>query len=201
MNAKIKMNPRFRARAFSLIELLTVLAVVAMLMLFSVPLVTGVRQSTSLTNGAALLAGALDLARQTSLAQSREIEVRLYRIDGEYKAFQLVESDGTPVTPVNSLPRGIVLSEESAYSTILGADNTLQGKSKVGAHSAVDYKAILFRATGATHLDPSGTPGAGDEWFVTLHADQARSGEGRPADNFVTLRIDPITGRVQTFRL
>lgn len=70
----------------------------------------------------------------------------------------------------------------------------------------VAYAAIQFKPNGGTNLDPLGTLGttanSSDEWFMTLmsEADIAKVTPSQPGLNFVTLVIDPFSGRARMLR-
>lgn len=70
----------------------------------------------------------------------------------------------------------------------------------------VAYAAIQFKPNGSTNLDPLGTVGTNattsDEWFMTLmaEADLVKVTPTQPGLNFVTLVIDPFSGRTRMLR-
>ncbi|HWB59858.1 MAG TPA: Verru_Chthon cassette protein D [Chthoniobacteraceae bacterium] len=70
----------------------------------------------------------------------------------------------------------------------------------------VAYAAFQFKPSGGTNLDPLGTGGSSaassDKWFVSLIRadDQPDPSNQRPTLNFVTVVVDPASGRVRTYR-
>lgn len=122
--------PSLRTRAFSLIELVVVIAVLAILAAFSVPAVTSMLQGSSLTQASQLLVDQVNLARQLALSKNTIIEVRFYRYgdpdtpgedvtkpeDGQFRAMQLFEV----LTNGAAIPAGKF--EEFPNSVTLAAD-------------------------------------------------------------------------------
>ena len=72
-----------------------------------------------------------------------------------------------------------------------------------GASTPTSYAAFQFTPSGGTNLDPLGTLGAAtstsDKWFMSFKTQvDPVIGTTKPAQNFVTLVIDPVTGRVKS---
>jgi uncharacterized protein (TIGR02596 family) len=127
-------------RAFTLVELLAVMAVIAIVIAFAVPAATQIMRGSQLTQGSQQLADQLGYARQIALSRNRPIEVRFYRFGdpetpgedaakpetGKWRAFQLFEQleNGAvlPVGPMQRLPRMVVMDGDK-YSTLIKAFN------------------------------------------------------------------------------
>ena len=100
MNARTRTTLR---RSFSLLELLVVMAVLAVLVAVVLEGYAGMVQSTAVTTGAAMLSDALTQGRSDAVAQNTTIEVRIYDLPPEaggapaYDAMQLhwLKADGT----------------------------------------------------------------------------------------------------------
>jgi uncharacterized protein (TIGR02596 family) len=123
-------------RAFTLVELLAVMAVIAIVIAFAVPAATQIMRGSQLTQGSQQLADQLSYARQIALARNRAIEVRVYRFSdpetpgedvnrpemGKWRAFQIFEQleNGAmlPVGPMQRLPRMVVIDGDR-YSTLI----------------------------------------------------------------------------------
>lgn len=209
-----------RAGGFTLTELLVIVLVMAVVAAFSVPAVTKVLGSVSLTEGGKIVSDQLGLARQLALTRNAPVEFRLYQLPEEgaapgagpavYRGCQIFtvpvdEGEAAPLTKPVLLPGGIVLLSLPAASSLLAAgasaSPSLMSGSSSGARfagyeaGAYNYLAFHFNADGGTDLSPNAT------WFLTLgqKQDLARSGNGVPA-NFVTIQIDPVNGRTRSFR-
>lgn len=99
------------------------------------------------------------------------------------------------------LPQNLILVDDVKFSTVLGADNTNADTENVpGVGASVPYRAVPFLASGSTGLDPQGADGGADEWFVSIKPENQPAQTDRPADNFATIHIDPVTGRTRIYR-
>jgi uncharacterized protein (TIGR02596 family) len=198
---------------FSLIELLVVMAIIVILIAFVTPAFNSMGKASSLTNGASMIVDQLNLARQTALTQNRMVQVRFYKLQDElqspaaYRAIQLMIFDESglsskPLTKVQQLPNRVVVMEDGTYSTILDATKNKRPESRdiiPNAKQEVPYHFFRYRPGGATDLDPNGAPG-GDRWFLTVKSENDKPAEGKPAANYVTAVVDPVSGRVKTLR-
>jgi uncharacterized protein (TIGR02596 family) len=134
--------PSPRARAFSLIELVVVIAVLAIIAAFSVPAVTSMLQGSSLTQASQMLVDQVNLARQFALSKNTMVEVRFYRYsdpdtpgedvtkpkEGKFRALQVFEilpsGAGVPLGKLEELPNSVMLAAnrdkpEDGFSSIL----------------------------------------------------------------------------------
>ena len=203
-------------RGFTLLELLAVIAIMAIFAMLALPAFTHLNKAAALTNSASLISDQLTAARQSALSRSRVVEVRFYKLPGElkgsakaYRAFRVFLYDekvqnAFALTNLVKLLPGVVMPDDQNFSTILNTSSnnrilTPATETLPGVTDPVTYQAFRFRSNGATDLDPSGAP-AGDKWFLTLKAETDPVAGTQPAHNFVTLMIDPVSGRVRTFR-
>ena len=134
-----------RRPAFSLVELLVVVAVIAIVIGFAVPAANSLLRGSQLTQGSQQLGDQLAFARQSALSRNRSIEVRFYRYGdldtpGEnttdkktwhFRAFQLFEiMENGAALPINKMVRlpKMVSMDNDKYSTLLRI--TLRGAYK-----------------------------------------------------------------------
>ena len=205
-------NSKFQVSAFSLLELLVVIAIIAILTALVLPSMRGIGGANQLTNASARIVSEINLARQTALAENQEIEVRFYKLpdatgqDPAYRALQPYRvSDGTPLGKIVRLPSELVLTDLQKFSTLLSSSNGGAPKTQtIQGVPNVEYRFIRFHASGATSLDPRGANAGADRWFFSLASqNDLRSSTGssaKPANNFVTIQIDPVTGRLRVFQ-
>ena len=198
------------ARAFSLLELLVVVAILGMLMALTLPSMRSVLSANVITQGGQLVADQLMFARQEAIARNGDVAVRLCKFDdpndarpgdvvGGLQSFR-VKADGTrePLGRLVRMPTGATISTNTSLSGILlqtafqtaGAqDPNLPGVGK--NYSWLD---VLFHADGATSLpqDSSRTNN-----FLTVV--NSRDSEADPA-NYYSIMIESRNGRIKTFR-
>lgn len=253
---------RSMARAFTVVELLMVMAIMLVVMGFVIVAFPTIGKAGNLTSGAQSFVDLLNQARQSALGLNRFVEVRFYYLPGPtdgttataYRAMRIIVCDvsgntsttnGTTTTyatganpgNVQRLPTGVIIYSNSnagsggtyfttllpamtgassstaptptwpaAISTSLKAAYGTEYLPGNGTVVPVAYAAIQFKPTGGTNLDPLGTAGVSgstsDKWFISFvsQTDPAPAGNNKPANNFVTVVVDPFTGRVRVYR-
>jgi len=199
------------SRGFSLMELLVVVAIMAVLAAVAVPALTGNNNAANLTSAAQRLADEMRLAQQTATTRNLPVEVRLYLLpdpnkasDKMYRGFQsfLVNDDGTyqTLTKASFLPTGITTNTSAAYSTLITEFTPLTSTFSVPTvGTTYQYVAFQFRSDGSTNL--ASAPASGGAWCITLEPQREKEGAtpGLKA-NYATLQIDPLIGRVKVIR-
>lgn len=214
-----------KQRAFSLIELLVVMVIIGIIAMLTMPAFNNLGKAQALTSAGASLLDQLALARQTAVAQNRVVEVRFYKrrenpaqaVDASanperFRSFRTMIYDENVLnafaqTTMQDLPARVVLSEEKDYSTLIFAyTNTVPPRPYLketlsAAETDVPYQFIRFKPTGGTDLSITGTP-EGNRWFLTIKSDNPEKDvpAGRPANNYFTVLLDPVSGRVRTYR-
>jgi uncharacterized protein (TIGR02596 family) len=167
-----------------------------------------------------MLVDELNLARQTALTQNHDVEVRFYQVasksdpnDVQFRAFRSFlpnaqNADAAqPLSAVRYLPEPVIISPDARFSTLLdygGIGGQRAGLVKAqeilpAGGSPSTYISFLFRSTGGTNLTPVDPPDG--KWYLTLYLENApkNSTTGIP-DNYFTALVEPVTGRVRTFR-
>lgn len=123
-----------KARAFSLVELLVVMAVIAVIAQFTIPAVSSMLRSSRLTLAADILIDQLSLARQLAISDNRVVEVRFFRYGdpevpgenlnvsttGQFRALQIYEildnGIAMPLDKVQMLPTSVIMNSTSGTS-------------------------------------------------------------------------------------
>jgi len=205
-------------RAFSLIELLTVVAILSVLAVGVVPGIRGTLDGINLSGAASLAESQISLAHQTAVSRNTPVEVRIYEHDDgtglAWRALALVipattsgKANDEWITKGTVLPGNIVIEKGENYSTIVSGAGVSSPGSKVAPWSGQElsgapgmlkdkrYVAFSFRSDGSTDL-PTDKP-----WCITLKNVRSQSEEGgKPAANFVSLVIDPTTGQTLVYQ-
>ncbi len=182
-----------RERAFSLIEILVVVALVVILSVLTIPALTSTQSALEITRAAQGLSDSLNLARQTALARNRTVTLRFFRNVGEtnFNAYQiaLIQDDGAEEPRrLTRLPQGVVLSGNAAHS----AGFSITGNTNLQSGQQVDYSELRFRRDGSADL------GSADDWFVSIVREKDAK-EDVPV-NFVAVLVEPSSGTTRIFR-
>ena len=216
-----------RRQAFSLIELIIVIAVIVIIASFTMPAMNTILKGSHLTQASGILVGQINIARQQALSRNRVIEVRFYRYAdpeipgetladpsrGKYRAMQMFEVQqpsgiALPIDKIQPLPGGTIF----AYSDSQGLSSLLD-KGTAGAPKrpgsddktaprlprGVDfnYEYASFRFNPDGSTDKSPTA----KWFITVvNMNDKIEGADKPPPNFFTVQVDPVSGATRTYR-
>jgi uncharacterized protein (TIGR02596 family) len=170
-----------RRSAFSLVELLIVVAIIGIIAGFGVPAVQGVLRGSALTQASSQLTDNLGLARQHAISRNRTVEVRFYRFgdpevpgesaqdpsSGSFRALQYFEVNETgvsvPIGKYQRFPDTMMMNPGEKLSTLLGEQTTLgnrlvtQNEVRTGKNPelprnvGLNYEYVWFR------FNPDGT--------------------------------------------
>lgn len=201
----IPQHPSRRSQAFTLVEMILVVALAALIIAIAVPGFTGVVGSMEINTAVDQITGELRKARQMAMTQNRAVEVRFYQftddmmMDGEpsirmYQSWRQ-EDDGIlrPMANLQRLPKAIVISPDTTL-TRLGTPITLSAADRELAPSLPSdgtYLPVRFQPDGSTTFT------RGELWHLTIK-EAARS--ENPPTNFATFVIEPLTGAVKLYR-
>jgi uncharacterized protein (TIGR02596 family) len=183
--------------AFSLVELLIVVAIIGILAVLTIPAFVTISDAKQITAANQSLSDGLRLARQLALVNSTPVEFRLWNImpkDGltrSYCAYSynlITDSGVTNFGKTIYFAKGVSLSTASA-----NAYSTLVTVGLVTISSTNSYASFNFRPDGSTDLNPT------SKWFATFVRDREVTNSSLP-NNYITLRIDPLNGNVSYYR-
>ncbi len=191
-------------RGFTLIEILVVLAIISVIMFFSVPNMGEIIQGSKLTQAGDQLKFDLGLAQQTAVKDNLTVEVRFYQYrqpdeaaDAErktytaYQMYSLIPDSTKPSDPkaerilaplgkIKKLPVGVVIPSSEVWSTLVANATIANGTEEIFGllptekRTTATYRSFQINPDGSTNLDTSGV----EQWFVTLvdSTDVARAG-------------------------
>lgn len=202
-------------KGFSLIELLSVMAVISTLAAVTLPAMRGTLDGISVSGAAGLTQSEILLARQTAMSRNMPVEVRLYKHDdGTGDAWRVIglvipsaasgRAEDEWITAGKIIPGNVVIQDGTDFSTVLEkarpqsdqiapwsaqesatAPRLLRGKSYVG---------FRFNPDGSTNLP------IGQAWCLTLKNPNSRPVGTKPAANFVAIVLDSLTGRTVAYQ-
>ncbi|HEY8967366.1 MAG TPA: Verru_Chthon cassette protein D [Candidatus Methylacidiphilales bacterium] len=197
---------RASRRAFSLVEVLLVVALVSLLAFLSLPAFNSARNASSLSSSRQIVVAELNLARQTAISRSLPVEVRVYQLPGYgakpgeggpeiFRAVQAFTIDGTTTNVLDKVtffPQPAKASPDPTASPLL--QETSDGAFRLPeVGSNYRYASVTFGPDGALQGTTS------TNTFLTLVLDHAPVKSGNLPANFVTVQVDPATGRVFTY--
>lgn len=203
-----------RIAAFSLLELLMVITILAVLSALIVPSVSGLSRSYQLNSSGQSLLNNLTQARQAALTRGYPVQVRIYKLPGHFdsasaspsvfRAMQtFVEGDpakaGSGVTvPVTPLSKPVFFSspveilDSATYSSVLSLPYTSAPQESLpGFGKNYGYVSFRFKPDGQADL-PAGFSS------LTMLSKEGSSGSGLPK-NFRSFEIDSATGAVREY--
>jgi len=187
--------------AFSLIELLAVMAVVAIIIAISLPAFTSLTSGSNLNRAGQMVGDQIALARQEAVARNRDVQVTFYNLTNGttkgWRGMRILRVDQTQngtvtnvATRLVQIPDGIVISADPATSPLLSAGRT--GTTNLPGYGTVEYSSFRFRANGSMESGFGATNNS-----LTL---QNASAQGNPPSNYYTIQVNPLTGKVSVYR-
>ncbi len=207
-------SPPKHTRAFTLVEMLAVIAIIIVLAGLLAPAASTILRGSQLTQASDTLVSSLALARQTAISNNCSVEVRFYQYgdpgnpgeqaavasSGKYRAFQLFKVDDTGATTalgkVTQLPTSILIDLNATLSTLLGSPQSNPSASIPRAGTNYNWCFFRFRPDGSTNLSPT-TPAY---WSLTLHNLVDGDNRASPPPNYATIQVDSVGGAVTSYR-
>ncbi len=191
------------AGGFSLIELLVVVAIISLLAVLAMPSLSSALTASKLNSASQMVADSIALARQEAVTKDRDVQVRFYKITTGpfqgWRALQVIRVEQTssgstlvPVTKVTTLPDGMIVSPAATLSPLLTADSTVQGTVNLPIYGNTSYSGFYFLPSGSIE----NVLNSGNN-FLTL---QSVTATGSPPPNYSAIQINPVTGKVTTYR-
>ncbi len=200
-----KLTSRPPRAAFSLLELLVVVAIVIGLAAMVVPSISSLLSSHRITDTGARISALIERGRMHATVRHCVVGVRFFESSqnsGEFVAASLVEiitdPDSSNSLHTNTLsrpfrfPEPIILSQ--AHSSLLTPDPSAEnGSDTVNGLGMLFYRDFLIFPDGSTSLAPSSI----NPYLGVLDRRDIANDDAR---NPLFLSIDPRTCRISTFR-
>lgn len=203
-----------RSGAFSLVELLTVIAIISVMAASTVPALRGTLDGASLVGAGEVVTSSIALARQTAMSRNLPVELRMYRHDDgngdSYRLLGLVipasasgQAADEWISSAKTLPGHIIMDDTGTYSTILSeAEASATAAPWSGTESSTapgilknkSYVGFQFRPDGSTSLSSA------EPWCLSLKNPKSQPEPDRPAANFVSIVVDSATGRTLAYQ-
>jgi|GEM_PF-2950234 len=188
-------------RAFSLVEILVVTALIGFMLVMTMPALSSLLKSSELQRGGSIVADAVTSARQIATSQHTATELRFVEIDGnEGKRWQAVQVWGAnprgglmeALTKLIRLPEVIALAP--TLSPVL-QNGDVQGTMNLpAAGGSCNYAGLRFRPDGSLE-HPIGSA----QNFVTL-VEARQADTNAPPANFLAVQINAFTGIPTTYQ-
>ena len=220
MPARILRKQPPPSSGFTLIEMMVVVAVIALLTLSVAPMVFETMTATRITSAGESLAAQLSLGHQLAVSGNQDVEVRFYEYDDPNEpgsgrvvhAVVLMRSAGNFSPPAGGtvlaqqltdtfyLPSGIVVASGAKLSPPLYRLTANQDREGVIKKSgSATYRAFHFYPDGSTDLPQNNLP-ANQCYFTIGEGRLMAAAANSIPKNFYAVQVDPNTGRTVTYR-
>jgi uncharacterized protein (TIGR02596 family) len=206
-------HPASWRHAFTLVEMLVVMAIIAILVAIAMPATSSFLEGNNLDSAAHQVADQINLAHQFSSSLNVTVELRLFKLSGAptagYTALQLgtYNSSGTwtPVSRPSYLPPQLVISPSATVSTALSAPEFSTVRT-MGANngllSSATYVFFDFRPSGVVTpvLNAVAATNMSNYALVVLPARYASVTTLGTVKNYAIVQINPVTATPLVYR-
>lgn len=213
-------NKPLKHKGFTLIEMMVVVAMIALIVAAVAPMVFSTLISTRLASAGETLAGQLSLAHQIAVSRNMTVEVRFYQYEdpespsslSAVRALAIMQASetgsasqlGKQLTDTYYLPSGIAIGQTEALSPLL-ASSAIRSEADrekiIKRSSNARYKAFQIRGDGTTNIEQlMRNEYMPNKSYVTLAEDRAIGNGQSVPKNFYAVQIDPVTGRTTSYR-
>lgn len=195
-------------RAFSLVELVVVLAIASLLLALAAPYAFSAMQAASLTSVGDTVMQKIAQAQMRATTENRVIALQFYFYNREgvkaCHAVQMMSIDPATNTakpveePVFWSEGRVVLAEgqlSPLFSNTAAAD-TGQAADEPFKSDEATFHRIRFYPNGSTSV---GVP-LRQAYLTFVNSSKYREGATDPPPNYYTIQLDPIAGRARSYR-
>jgi uncharacterized protein (TIGR02596 family) len=216
---------RKQPAGFTLLELLAVIAIIAIFASMLGPVVSSITMGSNVTRAGDMIADAFKTGHIFALSHNKEVEIRFYRYktnrdkEQAYRAFQLFEivenySAGkfedpkyVPLTKLQKLPPGTIMLEnedgvsysnllrESTDPNVLKPDMSKTSLARIPALGTDQYSYLRFAFRPDGGTDLTHKR---SNYYVSVGLDVP--GKKDEVNNFYTIQVNPLDSKVVTLR-
>lgn len=195
-------KPPRAPRAFSLIELLSVIAVMLTIAALSLPSISNTLSGMKITSATQTVADEIQVARATALARNTPVEVWFLQKNGRFTAVRslILNADNTTTwaSRPRALPDGIVLATHENFSNIIGSQTL--GTPPDSPAGTLGVCLRIF-PSGKLELGNAQALGSNEPHFLTLASLAGFDPDSTTLPpNFATIQINPVNSRITTHR-
>ncbi|OYW70631.1 MAG: hypothetical protein B7Z37_30130 [Verrucomicrobia bacterium 12-59-8] len=206
----LRAAPRHRSSpAFTLVEVIIVVALISMIFIMAVPYTLGALQSASLTSAGDTLMQKLAQAQQRASTENRPIALDFYYYERDgipgCHAMQMASYDpatnaATPVEPPVYWSEGRAMVIEGELSPMFATNvlpattgpATLEPFKKLEA----TFRRVILYPNGSTSLRIP----LREAYLTFISTKNYQKDLATPPPNYYTVQIDPVTGRGHSYR-
>lgn len=217
------------SRAFTLIEMLVVMAIMSVMLVLAGLSFTTISSSMDVSNSVQNVTDALNLARQIALSRNEYTQVRFFSLpqsvpnprDDQFTAVAvfaadspLYESTGKtyaqwtaarrfrPENAVAMLPGNCVVVNDAAstYSSLLNSKLLHTGTMQLPDNQTYNWVGFYFKPDGSIDVPPPATSLCLSICSYNLFKAAQKSKPGSLPANYAVIMLDPINGRFQVLR-
>lgn len=194
--------------AFTLVEIVVVLAIITIIMAFSTPYAFSVIQSASVTSVGDTLMQKISQAQQTAMTENRVTALQFYVYEKDAvtacHAMQLMSVDpatneAKPIEEPIFFADGRVVIAQGMLSPLfnytLPADTGAANAEPFKSLTATFYR-VRFYPNGGTSLSIP----LRQAYFTLMPANAYKSGMEEAPKNYYSIQIDPVVGRPRSYR-
>lgn len=202
---QVNQTQSVQRQAFSLVELLVVIALVGLLAVLAVPALNSVMRGSNINIAGQTIIDELALARQDAVSRNRDVMVRFYYMTNSsspgwraMRRWYIEQGTNGPVTNsvgrLIKIPEGIIIASNNNLSPLITAmtNSVSTGTESIAGYGSASYVGFRFRANGS--LDNTVTAANG---YLTIKA--ANDTDETPK-NYFTIQLNPLTGKALIFR-
>lgn len=196
-----------RGLAFSLLELLIVIAIIVVLAALTIPAVTSLSTSRSLATATQNVLEKMSLARQHAMANGRRVRWELVKVDKadgngqEFRALRLVEFNQGQWKQVGRwqlLPDQVRVNPDTTRTQLLTSIDVIDVEVAGKAYTSVPFLGITFLPDGTTTLPvvSTGNPPP----LLTLDVPRGEVDASGNYPNWAAFVVNPVTGVATSYR-